>query len=105
MRARRRVGARVISPPTQLRPARLRLYVPDGLRLPPSLRSHWSPRPGLSAVTVVQKQFIYFDGTTAADSTTNVSTSTATDGTKNGAILVNVDGIGACWIRVYTSAV
>ena len=51
------------------------------------------------------KQFIYFDGTTAADSTTNVSTSTATDGTKNGAILVNVNGIGACWIRVYTSAV
>jgi len=51
------------------------------------------------------KQFIYFDGTTATDSTTNVSTSTATDGTKNGAILVNVNGIGACWIRVYTSAV
>jgi hypothetical protein len=51
------------------------------------------------------KQFIYFDGTTATDSTTNVSTSTGTGGTKNGAILVNVNGIGACWIRVYTSAV
>ena len=51
------------------------------------------------------KQFIYFDGTTATDSTTNVSTSTGTGGTKNGAILVHVNGIGACWIRVYTSAV
>jgi hypothetical protein len=50
-------------------------------------------------------QFLYFDGTAAADSTTNVSTSTATAGTKNGAIKVYVDGIGACWIRVYTSAV
>ena len=51
------------------------------------------------------KQFIYFDGTTAADSTTNVSTSADSGGTKNGAILVNVNGIGACWIRVYDSAV
>ena len=50
-------------------------------------------------------QFLYFDGTTATDSTTNVSTSSATDGTKNGAIKVNVNGIGACWIRVYDSAV
>ncbi len=51
------------------------------------------------------KQFIYFDGTTAADSTTNVSTSADSGGTKNGAILGNVNGIGACWIRVYDSAV
>jgi hypothetical protein len=51
------------------------------------------------------KQFIYFDGTTATDSTKNVSTSADSDGTKNGAILVNVNGIGACWIRVYDSAV
>jgi len=50
-------------------------------------------------------QFLYFDGTTAADSTTNVSTSAAEAGTKNGAIKVYVDGIGACWIRVYDSAV
>ena len=51
------------------------------------------------------KQFIYFDGTTAADSSTNDSTSADSGGTKNGAILVNVNGIGACWIRVYDSAV
>jgi hypothetical protein len=51
------------------------------------------------------KQFIYFDGTTATDSSTNVSTSADSGGTKNGAILVNVNGIGACWIRVYDSAV
>jgi hypothetical protein len=50
-------------------------------------------------------QFLYFDGTTAADSTTNVSTSAAEAGTKNGAIKMYVDGIGACWIRVYDSAV
>jgi len=51
------------------------------------------------------KQFIYFDGTTAADSTTNVSTSAAEAAAKNGAILVNVNGIGDCWIRVYASGV
>ena len=50
-------------------------------------------------------QFLYFEGTTAADSTTNVSTSAAEAGTKNGALKVYVDGIGACWIRVYDSAV
>ena len=51
------------------------------------------------------KQFIYFDGTTAADSTTNVSTSAAEAAAKNGAIKVNINGIGDCWIRVYASAV
>jgi len=51
------------------------------------------------------KQFIYFDGAVESDSTGNLSNSTATDGTKNGAIKVYIDGIGDCWIRVYTSAV
>jgi hypothetical protein len=50
-------------------------------------------------------QFLYFDGAVESDSTGNLSDSTATAGTKNGAIKVNINGIGACWIRVYTSAV
>ena len=50
-------------------------------------------------------QFLYFDGAVESDSTGNLSDSTATAGTKNGAIKVNINGIGDCWIRVYTSAV
>jgi len=50
------------------------------------------------------QEFIYFDGTSAADSTKSLSSSTATAGTKQGAIRINVNGTDR-WIRFYDSAV
>jgi len=53
--------------------------------------------------------FSQFTGTTAADSTTNISSSTATVGTKTGAIKVLVQNgaetASVAWIRLYSSAV
>jgi len=53
--------------------------------------------------------FAQFNGTAAADSSTNISSSAGTAGTKNGAIKVRIqNGVEAAtdhWIRLYTSAV
>jgi len=50
------------------------------------------------------QEFIYFDGTSAGDSTKSLSSSTATAGTKQGAIRINVNGTDR-WIRFYDTAV
>ena len=50
------------------------------------------------------QEFIYFDGTSAADSSASLSSSADTDGSKNGAIRININGTDH-WIRVYDSAV
>ena len=50
------------------------------------------------------QEFIRFDGTSAADSTASVSSSTDTDGSKIGAIRVNINGTDR-WIRLYETAV
>ena len=50
----------------------------------------------------VDETFIYFDGTSQADDTGSISSSTATDGSKVGAIKVNINGT-ARWIRFYDS--
>jgi len=52
----------------------------------------------------VDQNFIYFDGTSAADSTRSISSSTAEDGAKGGAIMINVNG-AVKWLRFYDSAV
>ena len=50
------------------------------------------------------EEFIRFDGTSAADSTASVSSSTDTDSSKVGAIRVNINGADR-WIRLYETAV
>ena len=50
----------------------------------------------------VDETFIYFDGTSQADDTGSISSSTATDGSKVGAVKVNINGT-ARWIRFYDS--
>ena len=50
------------------------------------------------------QEFIYFDGTSAADSSASLSSSTASAGTKQGAIRVNINGTDR-WIRFYDSAI
>ena len=50
------------------------------------------------------QEFIKFDGTTGSGSTASISTSTATDGSKVGAIKINVNGTDR-YIRFYDSAV
>ena len=49
------------------------------------------------------QEFIYFDGTSAADGTASLSSSTDTDGSKVGAIRVSINGTDR-WIRFYDSA-
>jgi hypothetical protein len=50
------------------------------------------------------QEFIYFDGTSAVDSTASLSSSTASAGGKQGAIRVSINGTDR-WIRFYDSAV
>jgi len=50
------------------------------------------------------QEFIRFDGTSAADSSASISSSTDTGGSKVGAIRINIEGTDR-WIRVYDSAV
>ena len=50
------------------------------------------------------QEFIKFDGTTGSGSTASVSTSTATDGSKVGALKINVNGTDR-YIRFYDSAI
>jgi hypothetical protein len=50
------------------------------------------------------QEFIYFDGTSEADSSASLSSSTASAGTKQGAIRVNINGTDR-WIRFYDSAI
>jgi len=50
------------------------------------------------------QEFIYFEGTSASDSSASLSSSTAEDAAKAGAILVNIAGTDR-WIRFYESAV
>ena len=50
------------------------------------------------------QEFIYFEGTSAADSSASLSSSTDTGGGKVGAIRVNINGTDR-WIRFYDSAV
>ena len=50
------------------------------------------------------QEFIYFEGTSTADSASSLSSSTATAGTKQGAIRVNINGTDR-WIRFYDSAI
>jgi len=49
------------------------------------------------------QEFIYFDGTSAGNSTASLSSSTATAATKVGAIRVNINGTDR-WIRFYDTA-
>ena len=49
-------------------------------------------------------EFLYFDGTSAADSSANISSSTDTGGSKVGAVRVSIGGT-ARWIRFYDTAV
>ena len=48
--------------------------------------------------------FINFAGSSASDSSSSISSSTGTAGSKNGAIMVKINGT-AHWIRLYASAV
>jgi hypothetical protein len=48
--------------------------------------------------------FTNYKGTTAADSTKSISTSTASAGAKFGAVRIRINGTDK-WIRVYDSAV
>ena len=50
------------------------------------------------------QEFIYFEGTSAADSSASLSSSTDTGGGKVGAIRVNINGTDR-WIRFYDSAI
>jgi hypothetical protein len=50
------------------------------------------------------QEFIYFDGTSAGDSTSSLSSSTGTTGGKQGAIRVNINGVDR-WLRFYDTAV
>jgi len=50
------------------------------------------------------QEFIYFEGTSTTDSASSLSDSTATAGTKQGAIRVNINGTDR-WIRFYDSAI
>ena len=50
------------------------------------------------------QEFIYFDGTSASDSSASVSSSTGETASKAGAIRVNINGTDR-WIRFYESAV
>ena len=50
------------------------------------------------------QEFIYFDGTSASDSSASLSSSTGTTSSKVGAIRVNIGGTDR-WIRFYDSAV
>ena len=50
------------------------------------------------------QEFIYFDGTSAVDSSASLSSSTASAGAKQGAIRVSINGTDR-WIRFYDSAV
>ncbi len=52
----------------------------------------------------VDEDFIYFEGTSAGDSTRSLSSSTATAANKVGAIRVSINGTDR-WIRFYDSAV
>jgi len=52
----------------------------------------------------VDDVFIEFDGTSAADSTKSISSSTATASAKFGAVRISINGTDK-WIRVYDSAV
>ena len=50
------------------------------------------------------QELIYFEATSAADDSASLSSSTATAGTKQGAIRVNINGTDR-WIRFYDSAI
>jgi len=52
----------------------------------------------------VDEDFIYFEGTSAGDSTRSLSSSTGTTGGKQGAIRVSINGVDR-WIRFYDTAV
>lgn len=52
----------------------------------------------------VDEDFIYFEGTSAGDSTKSLSSSTGTTGAKQGAIRVSINGTDR-WIRFYDTAV
>jgi len=52
----------------------------------------------------VDEDFIYFEGTSAGDSTRSLSSSTGTTGGKQGAIRVSINGTDR-WIRFYDTAV
>ena len=52
----------------------------------------------------VDQDFIYFEGTSAGDSTKSLSSSTGTTGAKQGAIRVSINGTDR-WIRFYDTAV
>jgi hypothetical protein len=52
----------------------------------------------------IDQEFIYFEGTSTADSASSLSSSTDTGGGKQGAIRVNINGTDR-WIRFYDSAV
>ena len=52
----------------------------------------------------VDQEFIYFEGSSAVDSTTSISSSTAEAAAKGGALRINVNGTDK-WIRFYDSAV
>tara|TARA_Y100000310_G_C20557470_1_gene751314 strand:+ start:275 stop:676 length:402 start_codon:yes stop_codon:yes gene_type:complete len=52
----------------------------------------------------IDDTFIDFIGTSAADSTRSISSSTATASSKFGAIAIEINGVKK-WIRVYDSAV
>ena len=50
------------------------------------------------------QELIYFEGTSAADSSASISSSTASAGSKQGAVRVNINGTDR-WIRFYDSAI
>ena len=50
------------------------------------------------------QEFIRFDGTSASDGSKSISSSTATDGSKVGAIRININGTDR-FIRIYDSAI
>jgi hypothetical protein len=63
---------------------------------------------GISCLNLDQddedEDFIYFEGTSAGDSTKSLSSSTGTTGAKQGAIRVSINGTDR-WIRFYDTAV
>ena len=52
----------------------------------------------------IDEDFIYFEGTSAGDSTRSLSSSTGSTGGKQGAIRVSINGVDR-WIRFYDTAV
>ena len=50
------------------------------------------------------QEFIRFDGTSGSDGSKSISSSTATDGSKVGAIRININGTDR-FIRIYDSAI